>query len=100
MRTIAAETMPKLPADVVSLVAQGVYSLFELKDSTAKYLLTTPQPAEFYLLDEEGGIAVDPRITSVQSAPIVAAISFTRCEPPSETNGFWALPRFAVGGLK
>jgi hypothetical protein len=100
MRTIAAESMPKLPADVVSLVAQGVYSLFELKGSAAKYLLTTPQPAEFYLLDEEGGIAVDPRITSVKGAPIVAAISFAPREPSSDTNGFWALPRFAVGELK
>ncbi|MDD9940866.1 MAG: hypothetical protein OXU20_07520 [Myxococcales bacterium] len=100
MRTIRAQDLPELPEDVASLVAQGIYSLFELKDSAAKYLLLTSHRDEFYLLDDAGGIAIDPNITSVERASIVAAVSLALPESADGTNGLRISSTLAVAGLK
>ena len=85
MRTVPAESLKKLPEDVASLVSQGVYSLFELVGSSASYLLTTPHPTEYYLLDDEGGITLDPAIKSLTDARRGVAISLVLPES-SKTN--------------
>jgi hypothetical protein len=100
MRTVAAETLPKLPADVASLVSQGIYSLFELQGSTASYLLVTTRPAEFYLLDQDGGITIDPSIATIQDAHIVDAISLSLRESTQVNGARYNLRPLAVGGLK
>ena len=80
MKTIPMENMPSLPVEVAALVRQGIYSMFEVSGSAAKYLLVTSQRNEFYLLGETGTIVVDPAIRSIEDARIVQAVSLSGAE--------------------
>lgn len=90
MKTIPAQSMPKLPKEVAALVRQGIYSLFELRDASAKYLLvTSKRKTEFYLLDDAGDVVVDDSFRSVDDADIVEAVSFTESPEETNTNSSW-----------
>lgn len=86
MKTISADVLPGLPAEVLDLIQQGVYSLFEIRDSTAAYLLVTSR-SEFYLLDGLGGVAVDPSVRSIEDAVIVEAVAISMSDSDSRRSG-------------
>lgn len=51
--------LPGLPCEVRALVADGVYSLYELKASKPSepcYVLLTSRPTEYYLLSSRGDL--------------------------------------------
>ena len=90
MKTVPAGSVPNLPRDVLLLIQQGIYSLYEIRAAVAKYLLVTPQQTEFYLLDADGQVVADPSVKAANDADIVGIVSVGSI-PPTDT----ARPNFA-----
>ncbi len=59
MKTLKQTDLPGLPAEVRALVADGVYSLYELARETPRYILLT-KGAEYYFLSENGDLVGAP----------------------------------------
>ena len=65
MKTLKPSELPGLPREVCALVADGVYSLYELSTDEPRYVLLTSQRAEFYFLSSCGDLV--PASTPVKS---------------------------------
>ena len=76
MKILRAEALPKLPAEVKALVADGVYSLYELDTSDAPYLLYTQRQIAHYFLDRDGGVVRSGSGTATEQVKIRQAVSF------------------------
>jgi hypothetical protein len=75
-RFLKTAEMPQLPREVKSLVADGVYSLYELDTGDAKYVLYTQQREAHYLLSDDGKIVRYGPGGCRNGARIVQAVSF------------------------
>jgi hypothetical protein len=75
MRMLPAAELPKLPAEVKSLVASGMYSLYEIA-AGAKYVLYTQQRQNHYLLSEDGDVVRSGTGSVTPPLDIVRAVSF------------------------
>lgn len=60
MKTLKSTDLPGLPQQVRSLIADGVYSLYELTFESARYVLLTAKGAEFYFISEKGDLVNGP----------------------------------------
>jgi hypothetical protein len=56
MKVLKPGELPGLPREVRALVADGVYSLYELSTSEPRYILLTSQRTEFYFLSSHGDL--------------------------------------------
>lgn len=78
MRTLDEDALPCLPAEVKSLVRDGVYALYRLRTPTASggtYVLLTHGPKESYLLAADGDPVLDQVPTNIVSE-VAEAITF------------------------
>ena len=60
MKTLKSTDLPGLPQQVRALIAEGVYSLYELTTETPRYVLLTAKGAEFYFLSATGQLVNGP----------------------------------------
>lgn len=89
MKTIMSAELPGLPGEVRALIADGVYSLYELPTDEPRYVLLTTQRNEFYFLSEQGNLVSAP--SSVRS------IEDLKLGAPVTVVGERATPRVNVG---
>lgn len=61
MKVLKPGELPGLPREVRALVADGVYSLYELPTSEPRYVLLTSQRTEFYFLSSHGDLVPSPK---------------------------------------
>lgn len=60
MKTLKSTDLSGLPQQVRSLIADGVYSLYEMGFESARYVLLTANGAEVYFLSENGDLVSGP----------------------------------------
>jgi hypothetical protein len=85
MKMLQASDLPKLPAEVKSLVADGVYSLYEVA-SDAKYLLYTQQRQAHYFLSDDGSIVRSGQGSVTPPIDIMRAVSFVDADAGVRLN--------------
>lgn len=87
MKTLTQEQLPDLPDEVFELLADGVYSLYELDSADAAYLLATTRPREFYFLSASGSVTSAPRgASSPADAPVIGPVLVEGGSHPLRVN--------------
>jgi hypothetical protein len=87
MKSAPSQDLARLPSEAAVLVSQGVYSLYEIRSASAKYMLVTNKRGEFYLLNERGEVVGDPSVKSIGDVDIVDAIALHASEARVLGNG-------------
>jgi len=54
MKTLAPSDLPNLPREALTLVADGVYSMYEISSGEPRYVLIASRRTEAYLLSSRG----------------------------------------------
>lgn len=89
MKTIMSAELPGLPGEVRALIADGVYSLYELSSDEPRYVLLTTQRNEYYFLSHKGELVPAPAH--------VRSIDDLKLGAPVNVVGERAMPRINVG---
>lgn len=78
MKIVDESELQELPRQVIALVRDGVYALYEVRATEAQYLLATSNAKEFYFLSGTGGVVKGPAgVSTVADADIVDAVTFS-----------------------
>lgn len=76
MKTLMPAELPGLPREVRALVADGVYSLYELTTEEPRYVLLTSQRTEYYFLSSRGDLMTPPSpVKSVSDLKLGAPVT-------------------------
>lgn len=73
--------LPNLPVEVKRLVNDGIYSVYEVRELAAPYVLMTNR-VEFYALSAEGTALPDVKISALTEKDIVSVIHFDELPRP------------------
>lgn len=76
MKTLRPEDLPALPSEIKALVREGVYSLYEIRNPGARYLLLTKDRNEFYFLSAAGDVVKIRGIRRVADANVAEVVTF------------------------
>jgi hypothetical protein len=78
MRTLPHDALPNLPGEVKSLVRDGVYAMYILRERTrsgGEYVMVT-RGAEFYVLSHSGDLLPTGGAVAVSEFDVAGAATF------------------------